>query len=114
MAVVWIPPLLRDLTAGQETVTVEGATVRQIIDALDRLYPGMKARLCDEQGLRPGVAVAVDTQVARLGLLQPVAEKSEVHFLPAIAGGREQNEEELILCLKYTWPLGLPEPKTPP
>ena len=87
MAVVWIPPLLRDLTGGSETVTVAGSTVRQVVDGLDRLYPGIKARLCDADGLRPGLAVAVDTQVARLGLLQPVGEQSEVHFLPAIAGG---------------------------
>lgn len=91
MAAVWIPPLMRDLTGGQETVTVAGATVRQIIEALDRLYPGMKDRLCDHQGLRSGIAVAVDTQVTRLGLLQPVNENSEVHFVPAIAGGESLN-----------------------
>jgi molybdopterin synthase sulfur carrier subunit len=87
MAIVWIPSLLRDLTGGQETVTVAGSTVRQIIDALDQTYPGTKARLCDANGLRPGIAAAVDTQIARLGLLQPVGENSEVHFLPAISGG---------------------------
>jgi molybdopterin synthase sulfur carrier subunit len=87
MPTVWIPALLRDLTAGQETVTVPGATVRQVIEALDRLYPGMQDRLCDAHGLRPGIAVAVDTQVARLGLSQPVGDHSEVHFLPAVAGG---------------------------
>lgn len=91
MAVVWIPPLLRDLTGGQETVTVAGATVRQIVEALDQRFPGIKARVCDNDGMRPGIAVAVDTQVARLGLLQPVGENSEVHFLPAIAGGSRSN-----------------------
>jgi molybdopterin synthase sulfur carrier subunit len=87
MATVWIPSLLRDLTGGEDTVTVEGATVRQVIDALEQLYPGMKDRLCDANGLRPGIAIAVDTQVARVGLSQPVADHSEVHFLPAVAGG---------------------------
>jgi molybdopterin synthase sulfur carrier subunit len=87
MAVVWIPSLLRDLTGGQETVTVPGATVRQIVDELDHLYPGIKDRLCDANGLRPGIAVAVGTQIARLGLREPVAEDSEVHFLPAVSGG---------------------------
>ena len=33
------------------------------------------------------MAVSVDTQVARFGLRQPVGENSEVHFVPAIAGG---------------------------
>ena len=88
MAVVWIPPPLRDVTGGRETVTAAGATVRQVIAAVDRQYPGFKDRVCDGDGLRPGIAVAVDTQVARLGLLQPVGETSEVHFLPALAGGQ--------------------------
>ena len=87
MATVWIPALLRDLTGGQDTVIVPGTTVRQIVESLDRAYPGIKARLCDDNGLRSGIAVAVDTQIARLGLSQPVGEKSEVHFLPAIGGG---------------------------
>jgi molybdopterin synthase sulfur carrier subunit len=87
MPLVWIPPLLRDLTEGADRVNVAGSTVRQVIDALETAYPGTKARLCDEQGLRRGIAVGVDTQIARLGLAQPVEEKSEVHFLPAISGG---------------------------
>src|SRR5204863_7751286 len=95
MALVWIPPLLRDLTAGKETVSVWGATVRQIIEGLDNIYPGMKARLCDDQGLRSGIAVAVDTQIARLGLLQPVGDNSEVHFVPAIAGGQSKHGRHL-------------------
>jgi molybdopterin converting factor small subunit len=66
---------------------VPGNTVRQIIDALEAAYPGIKARLCDANGLRPGLAVAVDSEIARLGLSQAVAEESEVHFLPAVSGG---------------------------
>jgi molybdopterin synthase sulfur carrier subunit len=85
--VVWVPSLLRDLTGGRETVRVSGSTVRQVLEALDGLYPGFKDRLCDANGLRPGVAVAVGTQVSSLGLLQPVRPGSEVHFLPAISGG---------------------------
>ena len=87
MARAWIPSLLRDLTGGQETVTVSGARVREVIDELERLYPGVKDRLCDANGLRPGITVVVDTEVGRLGWLQPVGPDSEVHFLPAISGG---------------------------
>jgi molybdopterin synthase sulfur carrier subunit len=87
MATVWIPSLLRDLTNGRQTVAVPGATVRQVIEALDRLYPGLRDRLCDANGLRPGMSVAVDTQVARLGLAEPVGPTAEVHFLPAVGGG---------------------------
>ena len=84
---VWIPSLLRDLTGGRETVRVDGKTVRQVIAALDQLYPGIKQRLCDGDLLRPGMAVAVDSQIAPLGLLQLVREGAEVHFLPAVSGG---------------------------
>jgi sulfur-carrier protein len=87
MAVVWIPSLLRDVTRGQETVQVSGRTVREVVANLEQLYPGIQARLCEGDGLRPGLAVAVDSLHARLGMLQPVAEDSEVHFLPALAGG---------------------------
>src|SRR5262245_40010591 len=89
MARVWIPSLLRDLTGGRETVTVPGASVRQVIDELDRIHPGISDRLCDGDALRPGLTAVVDNEVARLGLLQPVGPESEVHFLPAIAGGSE-------------------------
>jgi len=87
MAVVWIPALLRELTGGQESVTVPGETVRQVIENLERAYPGIKTRLCEDGRLRPNLSVAVDGRVSRQGLRQRLAETSEVHFLPAISGG---------------------------
>ncbi len=87
MPVVWIPAPLRTLTGGRETVPVSGATVAEVVAALERLHPGIRDRLCDGDALRPGLTVAVDDQVARLGLREPVRESSEVHFLPAIGGG---------------------------
>ena len=79
-----LPPLFRDLP---RRVEVDAATVDEAIEQLDARWPGLRDRLCDANGLRPGVAVAVDTQVATLGLRQPVGEHSEIHFLPAISGG---------------------------
>jgi molybdopterin converting factor small subunit len=87
MATVWIPALLRRLTHGRETLEVEGASVRQIIDNLETLCPGIKARLCEGDELRRGMAVAVDSQLAQGGLAQAVPEGSEVHFVPSISGG---------------------------
>jgi molybdopterin converting factor small subunit len=84
---VYVPSLLRDLTGGKDVVTVPGARVGAVIDELDRLYPGVKGRLCDGDELRSGMAVVVGTEVSRLGLRQPVAPDDEVHFLPAIGGG---------------------------
>ena len=87
MALVWIPSLLRDLADEKESIHVPGATVAEVIDALDRLHPGVRRRLCQADRLRPGLAAVVDGVVARLGLLEAVGPDSEVHFLPAIAGG---------------------------
>ncbi len=87
MPTVWIPSPLRSLAGGQHTVTVPGTRVSQLIDELDRLFPGMRDCLCTADGLRPSIAVVVDGEVARLGLLQPVGPASEVHFLPALSGG---------------------------
>jgi molybdopterin synthase sulfur carrier subunit len=87
MARVWIPPLLRDLTGGRETVTVPGANVGQVIEALEQQFPGVRSRLCPDGALRPGLTVIVDGQVGRLGLLETTGPDSEVHFLPAIGGG---------------------------
>ena len=87
MPIVWIPPLLRELTGGREKVTAPGATVRQVIEHLEETYPGLKARLCEEDRLRPTLAVVVDGKVSQQGLRQPLTETSEVHFVPAIRGG---------------------------
>ncbi len=87
MAVVWIPPLMRGLAGGRESVTVPGDTVGEVVDSLDKVYPGMKVRLCADGRLRPGLAVAVDGEVSPRGLRQAVEEESEVHFLPRTAGG---------------------------
>lgn len=87
MPVVFIPPPLRELTGGQELVSIEGTTVRELIDALDRLHPGVKQQLCDGDRLRPGLAVVVGGSASSLGLRQRVPANAEVHFLPAIGGG---------------------------
>ena len=87
MALVWVPSLMRDLTGGAERVRVPGRTVRQIVTNLERLYPGMRGRLMDDDRLMPSITVFIDGEAGRLGLLEPVGEESEVHFLPAISGG---------------------------
>ncbi len=92
MAEVWIPPRMQSLTEGQKTVQVTGATVRQIVNNLEKQFPGTKARLCDEElgDLLPGIAVIVDGETSQLGMLEPVQGDSEVHFLPAMGGGSDR------------------------
>ena len=74
-------------TAGEEVVKCEGRTVRRLIVALDERYPGLKDALMNGDKLKPDVAVAIDGQMSRLGLLQPLSEETEVFFVPAVSGG---------------------------
>ena len=87
MATVYIPTMLLPLTGGLKQVDLEGRNVRQIIDGLDELYPGIKERLVEDGEIRPNLAVAIDGDVARMGLLERVQDASEIHFVPAIGGG---------------------------
>ncbi|MCY3505958.1 MAG: MoaD/ThiS family protein [Dehalococcoidia bacterium] len=88
MATVFIPSLLEGLTGGARTVEVSGRNLRQVINALDERYPGMKERLLDEDGaLIPEIMAAIDGETNHLGLLQPVTETTEIQFVPAIGGG---------------------------
>lgn len=87
MATVFIPTMLQTMTGEVKQVDVAAGNVRQVIDRLDQLFPGLKDRLVVEGRIRPGLAVAIDGEVARMGLLDKVGDNSEVHFVPAIGGG---------------------------
>ncbi len=88
MPLVFIPSAMRRLTGGIDKIQVEGATVRQLLNNLETLYPGFKERIVDaEEALQPGVAIAVGQELSVLGVLTPVKETDEVHFIPAIGGG---------------------------
>ena len=63
-----------------EVVSNKLEAPNQIIDALETKFPGLKARLCQGDNVRPGMAVVIDTQMARAGLSESVSENSEVHF----------------------------------
>ena len=87
MATVAIPSLMQELTDGKEKATVKGNTIREVLNNLESIYPGFKARICDDDQIRPNIAVYVDGSLTREGMLQQVSEDSEIHFLPAISGG---------------------------
>jgi len=79
---------MRGFTGGLAEVQAHGTTVREVIDDLDSHYPGLKTRLMDDDRLKPNIALVVDGVSSRQGLRQAVSESSEVHFVPAISGGR--------------------------
>ncbi len=86
MALVFIPTMMQNLTAGETQVRVEGKTLRQLINNLEGRFPGIRERLLQDDDIRPDVAVAVDGEVA-FNLMERVSEESEVHFVTPISGG---------------------------
>ncbi len=87
---VRIPSVLRNLTAGLETVSVSSANVEQMLAALDAAHPGIKARLCDDAGkLRKFVNVFVGEEDIRFldGPATALKDGDTVDIVPAIAGG---------------------------
>ena len=95
MAKVFIPSLMQKLTAGQDILDINGATVREIIENLEQNYPGIKVRLVDKYKMKSNISVAVDGEVSPLGLLEKVSANSEVHFIPAVGGGCINNPEKV-------------------
>jgi molybdopterin synthase sulfur carrier subunit len=88
---VRIPTPLRRFTDGRDLVSVEARDIRGVLDGLEAAHPGLKARLCDDEGrLRRFVNLFYrDEDIRFLGELDTVVEDgSEVSIVPAIAGGR--------------------------
>jgi sulfur-carrier protein len=90
-ASVKIPTPLRKVTNGESLVTVQGSNVREMIEELERQFPGMRERLCDDDGaLRRFVNVFVGDEDIRFleGLETTLEEGAQVSIVPAVAGGR--------------------------
>ena len=87
---VRIPTQLRGLTGGAGDVSLEGATVGELLSALDQAHPGFGERLFDaDKRLRRFVNVFVADEDVRFlqGLDTPVAPGQTVSIVPAVAGG---------------------------
>ena len=86
-----IPTPLRKLTKEQDTVQSTGATIAAIVDDLEKQYPGLKERLCDEKGeLRRFVNIYLNDEDIRFAKGKDTAVKDgdEISIIPAIAGGK--------------------------
>jgi sulfur-carrier protein len=89
-ATVILPHVLRVKAGNRKSVTVGGSTIREIIDALDHDFPGLRFNLCHETGeLRPFVNIFLDREDIRYlhGLDTPVHTGATIHILQSVAGG---------------------------
>ena len=90
MASIRIPTPLRKLTNELEVVQTSGANIGEILDNLDKAFPGLNERICDEQGnVRRFVNIFVNDEDIRFLEEKATAVKDtdEVSIVPAIAGG---------------------------
>jgi sulfur-carrier protein len=89
-AKVRIPTQLRPLAGGASEVSLDGATVHDLLKSLDAAHPGFGDRLFDEAGkLRRFVNIFVADEDVRFlqGLETPVPDGTTVSIVPAVAGG---------------------------
>ena len=87
---VRIPTQLRELSGGAAELSAEGATVADVLKALEAAHPGFAERLFDDQGeLRRFVNVFVADEDIRFldGVNTDVADGTTVSIIPAVAGG---------------------------
>lgn len=88
---VRIPTPLRKLTKEQEVVEIDScATIGQMIESLEKSYPGIKERICDDKGeVRRFINVYLNDEDIRFLKSRDTSVKAgdEVSIVPAIAGG---------------------------
>jgi molybdopterin synthase sulfur carrier subunit len=87
---VRMPTPLRRFTGGSEEVNATGATVAALVEDLETQHPGIKERICDEEGkVRRFVNIFVNGDDIRFlnNLETAIKDGDEVSIVPAIAGG---------------------------
>ncbi len=87
---VLIPTPLQKFTKDQATVECEGSTIADLLDSLEQSCPGIKARICNEEGeLRRFINFYVNSEDIRFldGKNTALNEGDEVSIVPAVAGG---------------------------
>jgi len=88
--VVRIPAQLRPVTGGKREVNVAATTVREALDDLEALHPGLRERIVDPEGqLRRFANIFLADRDVRFldGLDTPVEDGQTLSVVPAISGG---------------------------
>src|SRR6202171_2873771 len=90
MAKVIIPTPLRQFTGKQDSVTVPGATVGQVLSALTTQYPDLRKQIFNDEGkLRSFVNVYLNDEDIRYLSKDatPAKDGDTISLVPSIAGG---------------------------
>jgi molybdopterin synthase sulfur carrier subunit len=87
---VRVPTPLRKFTQGADEVNAQGTTIKTLVEDLEKNFPGIKERICDETGkIRRFVNVYLNGDDIRFlqNLETAVKEGDNISIVPAIAGG---------------------------
>lgn len=87
MPTLHVPAALRRLTGGRGSIEAAAATAGELLREAERLHPALRGRLLEGGELAPGLAVAVDGEIACESLDARLDTASEVRIVPAIGGG---------------------------
>ena len=85
-----VTSVIQKTVGGQRELTAEGGTIAELIDDIERRYPGFREQLVDEGGqLHRFVNVYLNDEDVRFmdGAATALSEGDEVSILPALAGG---------------------------
>lgn len=86
MPVVRLRAPLSELAGGKRELELEGATVAEVLKALEREHPDVRGWILDERGsIREHINVFVNKEYGREDTA--VADSDKLHVLPAISGG---------------------------
>ncbi|HEX2345918.1 MAG TPA: MoaD/ThiS family protein [Gaiellaceae bacterium] len=86
MAVVRLRAPLSELAGGRRELELDGATVGEVLRALEREHPGVRGWILDERGaIREHINVFVNKEYGREETALGPGDR--VHILPAISGG---------------------------
>jgi molybdopterin converting factor small subunit len=110
---VRVPTILRTYTGGESDVAVpveEGATLADVVAALETTFPGIASRVVDDTGqLRRYVYVDDDDVRFAAGLQTPTPDGTKVSVIPAVAGGSRRSPHGHVVETE-----GLLEPRESP
>ena len=85
-----IPTPLRRITNGQNQIEADASNVGELLEVLDRDYPGIRERLIDEEGeIRYFVNIYLNGEDVRFlqGTDTSTSSGDEISIVPAVAGG---------------------------
>ncbi|MGF1498351.1 MAG: ubiquitin-like small modifier protein 1 [Elainellaceae cyanobacterium] len=87
---VLIPTPLQKFTKNQAAIECDGGSIAELLDSLEQSFPGIKNRLCDDDGqLRRFINFYVNSEDIRFldGAQTSLEDGDEVSIVPAVAGG---------------------------